>query len=247
MMVLLSPSKTMALRSHPSITPTQPIFEEVTKEVWSEIEGVDKDELQQWMQLSPALTEAVYTLYHKENRKHGMALWSYTGTAFSGLDAQTLSPDTLRYAQDHLGILSAMYGWARPLDNLCQYRLEMALRSPKTNIAYHDFWRQRITEALSAHVNALDTRCLLNLMSAEYSKSVDWKLFPIDVVSCSFLQKSPKGLKNMAVHSKRARGLMARYVMEHRIQETNRLKKFSEEDYQFSEAESSEDRLVFIR
>ena len=247
MMVLLSPSKTMALRSHPSITPTQPIFEEVTKEVWSEIEGVDKDELQQWMQLSPALTEAVYTLYHKENRKHGMALWSYTGTAFSGLDAQTLSPDTLRYAQDHLGILSAMYGWARPLDNLYQYRLEMALRSPKTNIAYHDFWRQRITEALSAHVNALDTRCLLNLMSAEYSKSVDWKLFPIDVVSCSFLQKSPKGLKNMAVHSKRARGLMARYVMEHRIQETNRLKKFSEEDYQFSEAESSEDRLVFIR
>ena len=247
MMVLLSPSKTMALRSHPSITPTQPIFEEVTKEVWSEIEGVDKDELQQWMKLSPALTEAVYTLYHKENRKHGMALWSYTGTAFSGLDAQTLSPDTLRYAQDHLGILSAMYGWARPLDNLYQYRLEMALRSPKTNIAYHDFWRQRITEALSAHVNALDTRCLLNLMSAEYSKSVDWKLFPIDVVSCSFLQKSPKGLKNMAVHSKRARGLMARYVMEHRIQETNRLKKFSEEDYQFSEAESSEDRLVFIR
>ena len=205
MMVLLSPSKTMALRSHPSITPTQPIFEEVTKEVWSEIEGVDKDELQQWMKLSPALTEAVYTLYHKENRKHGMALWSYTGTAFSGLDAQTLSPDTLRYAQDYLGILSAMYGWARPLDNLCQYRLEMALRSPKTNIAYHDFWRQRITEALSAHVNALDTRCLLNLMSAEYSKSVDWKLFPIDVVSCSFLQKSPKGLKNMAVHSKRAR------------------------------------------
>ena len=247
MMVLLSPSKTMALRSHPSITPTQPIFEEVTKEVWSEIEGVDKDELQQWMHLSPALTEAVYTLYHKENRKHGMALWSYTGTAFSGLDAQTLSPDTLRYAQDHLGILSAMYGWARPLDNLCQYRLEMALRSPNTNIAYHDFWRQRITEALSAHVNALDTRCLLNLMSAEYSKSVDWKLFPIDVVSCSFLQKSPKGLKNMAVHSKRARGLMARYVMEHRIHETNRLKKFSEEDYQFSEAESSEDRLVFIR
>lgn len=247
MMVLLSPSKTMALRSHPSITPTQPIFEEVTKEVWSEIEGVDKDELQQWMKLSPALTEAVYTLYHKENRKQGMALWSYTGTAFSGLDAQTLSPDTLRYAQDHLGILSAMYGWARPLDNLCQYRLEMALRSPKTNIAYHDFWRQRITEALSAHVNALDTRCLLNLMSAEYSKSVDWKLFPIDVVSCSFLQKSPKGLKNMAVHSKRARGLMARYVMEHRIHETNRLKKFSAEDYQFSEAESSEDRLVFIR
>ena len=247
MMVLLSPSKTMALRSHPSITPTQPIFEEVTKEVWSEIEGVGKDQLQQWMKLSPALTEAVYTLYHKENRKHGMALWSYTGTAFSGLDAQTLSPDTLRYAQDHLGILSAMYGWARPLDNLYQYRLEMALRSPKTNIAYHDFWRQRITEALSAHVNALDTRCLLNLMSAEYSKSVDWKLFPIDVVSCSFLQKSPKGLKNMAVHSKRARGLMARYVMEHRIQETNRLKKFSEEDYQFSEAESSEDRLVFIR
>ena len=59
MMVLLSPSKTMALRSHPSITPTQPIFEEVTKEVWSEIEGVDKDELQQWMKLSPALTEAV--------------------------------------------------------------------------------------------------------------------------------------------------------------------------------------------
>ena len=84
-------------------------------------------------------------------------------------------------------------------------------------------------------------------MSAEYSKSVDWKLFPIDVVSCSFLQKSPKGLKNMAVHSKRARGLMARYIMEHRIHETNRLKKFSEEDYQFSEAESSEDRLVFIR
>ena len=84
-------------------------------------------------------------------------------------------------------------------------------------------------------------------MSAEYSKSVDWKLFPIDVVSCSFLQKSSKGLKTMAVHSKRARGLMARYVMEHRIHEIYRLKKFSAEDYQFSEVESSEDRLVFIR
>ena len=247
MMVLLSPSKTMELTSHPTITPSQPIFEEVTKEIWSEIQGVDKDELQQWMKLSPALTEAVYTLYHKENRKQGMALWSYTGTAFSGLDAQTLSPDTLRYAQDHLGILSAMYGWARPLDNLCQYRLEMALRSPKTNIAYHDFWRQRITGSLSAHVQALDTKYFLNLMSAEYSKSVDWKLFPIDTISCSFLQKSPKGLKNVAVHSKRARGLMARYVIEHRIYEIHRLKKFSAEDYQFSEAESSEDRLVFIR
>ena len=247
MMVLLSPSKTMELTSHPTITPSQPIFEEVTKEIWSEIQAVDKEELQQWMKLSPTLTEAVYTMYNKANRQHGIALWSYTGTAFSGLDAQTLSPDNLRYAQDYLGILSALYGWVKPLDSLCQYRLEMALRSPKTNIAYHDFWRQRITGALSAHVQALDTKYLLNLMSAEYSKSVDWKLFPIDTISCSFLQKSPKGLKNVAVHSKRARGLMARYVIEHRIHEIHRLKKFSAEDYQFSEAESSEDRLVFIR
>ena len=247
MMVLLSPSKTMELTSHPTLTPSQPLFEEVTKEIWCEIQGVKKDELRQWMKLSPALTEAVHTMYHTKNRQHGMALWSYTGTAFSGLDAQTLSLDTLCYAQDHLGILSGMYGWVRPLDSLCQYRLEMALRRPKTNIAYNDFWRQRITEALSAHVNALDTKYLLNLMSAEYSKSVDWKLFPIDVVSCSFLQKSSKGLKTMAVHSKRARGLMARYVMEHRIHEIYRLKKFSAEDYQFSEVESSEDRLVFIR
>ena len=94
--------------------------------------------------------------------------------SFSGLDAQTFSPDDLHYAQDHLGILSAMYGWVRPLDSLCQYRLEMALRSPKTNIPYHDFWRQRITDALCAHVNALDTKYILDLMSAEYSKSVEW-------------------------------------------------------------------------
>ncbi|HAB90632.1 MAG TPA: hypothetical protein DCF84_08860 [Bacteroidetes bacterium] len=247
MMVLLSPSKTMELTSHPTLTPSQPIFEAASNEVWSDIQGVKKDELRQWMKLSPALTEAVYTMYHAETRQQGMALWSYTGTAFSGLNAQTLSPDTLRYAQDHLGILSALYGILRPLDSLCQYRLEMALRSPKTNVAYHDFWRKRNTEVLHAHVNALDTKYLLNLMSAEYSKSVDWNLFPIDVVSCSFLQKSPKGLKNVAVHSKRARGLMARYVMEHRIHEINCLKKFSVEDYQFSEAESSEDLLVFIR
>lgn len=247
MMVLLSPSKTMELKSHPTLTPSQPIFEEVTKEVWSEIQGVKKGELQQWMKLSPALTEAVYTMYHRESRQHGMALCSYTGTAFSGLDALTLSPDTLRYAQDYLGILSALYGWVRPLDSLCQYRLEMALRSPKTNITYHDFWRKRITEPLCAHVKSIDAKYILNLMSAEYSKSVDWKSFPIKIVSCSFLQKSPKGLKNLAVHSKRARGLMARYVIEHRIHEINRLKKFSADDYQFSVAESSEDRLVFVR
>ena len=247
MMVLLSPSKTMELRSHPSITLTQPVFDEVGAGIFRDIQGVKKEELQQWMKLSPALTEAVYALYHEENRRHGMALWSYTGTAFSGLDAQTFSPNDLHYAQDHLGILSAMYGWVRPLDSLCQYRLEMALRSPKTNIPYHDFWRQRITDALCAHVNALDTKYILNLMSAEYSKSVDWTTFTCKIISCSFLQKSPKGLKNMAVHSKRARGLMARYVIQHRIQENHHLKKFSEEDYQYSEAESSEDRLVFIR
>ena len=247
MMVLLSPSKTMELKSHPTITPSQPIFKEVTKEVRGEIQGIKKDDLQQWMKLSPSLTEAVYAMYHSENGQHGMALWSYTGTAFSGLDAKTLSPGNLLYAQDYLGILSALYGWVRPLDSLHQYRLEMALRSPKTKIAYHDFWRKRITEALNSHVKAIDTKYLLNLMSAEYGKSVDWKLFPIDVVSCSFLQKSPEGLKNMAVHSKRARGLMARYVIEHRIHEINRLKKFSAEDYKFSDAESSEKRLVFVR
>ena len=214
MMVLLSPSKTMELKSHPTITPSQPIFEEVTNKVW---------------------------------RQHGMALWSYTGTAFSGLDAQTLSPDTLCYAQDYLGILSAMYGWVKPLDRLCKYRLEMALRSPKTNKAYHDFWRTRLTEALSAHVNALDTKYVLNLMSAEYSKAVDWRVLPAEIIICSFLQESPKGLKNVAVHSKRARGLMARYVIEHRILDVNHLKKFSAEDYKFSDAESSEDTLVFIR
>lgn len=177
------------------------------------------------------------------------AAFVFDGEAFRGLNAQTLSEDSLDYAQTHLRILSGLYGVLRPLDLIQTYRLEVSskLENPNGKNLYA-FWRERITKSIFEDLEAAgEPKLLLNLASAEYLKSLDLKNSNIKLIDVEFYEYKNDRLKQIVVYTKKARGLMARFVIENKIEDVEDLKGFAEEGYWYSPQMSSENKLVFVR
>lgn len=176
------------------------------------------------------------------------ALFAFNGDVYQGLQAQSLNAAQLQYAQQHLRILSGLYGVLRPLDLMQAYRLEMgtSLANPRGKDLYQ-FWGDKITAALNEQLEQLDAACLLNLASQEYFKAVKPRLLTRPLVNVSFKDQKNGQYKIISFFAKKARGLMARYVLTEQVQTVAQLKDFNLERYYFSPADSSADHLVFLR
>ena len=205
------------------------------------------------MDLSDALATlnvARYGAWSKKftARNSKQAVLAFNGDVYEGLDAKTLSPAELAWAQEHVAILSGLYGILRPLDWMQPYRLEMGTRlaNPRGKDLYA-FWG----DALAHHINerlADDPHpVLLNLASQEYFKAVRRKALAVPVVECVFEDWKGGAWKVISFHAKRARGLMARYVVQHRIKSVKDLQRFDSEGYGYDAAASTPERLVFRR
>ena len=176
------------------------------------------------------------------------AVLAFNGDVYEGLDARTLDLADLQWAQNHLAILSGLYGVLRPLDRMQPYRLEMGTRLATTaGSNLYQFWGRQIAEHLNTCLRADTTPVVVNLASQEYFKSVDRKALKARVIDCVFEDWKSDAYKIISFHAKRARGLMARYAITHRIATPHQLEGFDLEGYAFAPASSTPERLVFRR
>jgi cytoplasmic iron level regulating protein YaaA (DUF328/UPF0246 family) len=176
------------------------------------------------------------------------AVLTFNGDVYDGLDANTLDADSLAWAQDHVCILSGLYGLLRPMDALQPYRLEMGTKLPNPGGKdLYAFWGRRITDALNQRLARSDSAVLLNLASEEYFKSVQAKALKGRLLHCAFEDFKGGRYKIISFYAKRARGLMARWMIDHRVSNPDDLRAFDAQGYAWDAQASSADRLVFRR
>jgi len=176
------------------------------------------------------------------------AVFLYKGDVYKGLNAEQFSHDDLIFAQDHLRIISGLYGILRPLDLIQPYRLEMS--TPITLEKYNDlyqYWSDKITEALNDTLQQNKNPVLINLASNEYAQGVNWQKLNAKVITPVFYELKEGELKPVSIFLKKARGLMASFIIKNRLSDPEEIKLFAEERYSFIEQYSDDQRWVFAR
>lgn len=254
MLFLLSPAKSLDYETTPHVTShSRPIFVDEAAELIDLLRRKTPAEIAKLMSISDALAAlnvgryaAWSTRFTAANSKQ--AVLAFNGDVYEGLQARTLSAAQLDWAQQHLVILSGLYGVLRPLDRMQPYRLEMGTRLVNSRGKdLYAFWGTRIADHLNERLKADASPVVVNLASEEYFKAVDLKTLKARVVQCVFEDWKSGAWKIISFHAKRARGLMARYAIETRALLPEQLQGFDREGYAYDAAASGRDRLVFRR
>ena len=249
MMALLSPSKSMDMEILPGQLSTQPDFISKSEGLIQQLRKMKTDELGDFMEISNNLAILNQERFQKWTPKFTVknakpAIFAFTGDVYDGLDAPTLETSDQTYAQDHLRILSGLYGILRPLDLIQAYRLEMG-RPLKTEQAsnLYTFWR----ESIGSHLKQATDTPIINLASQEYFKAVPQKDLPNEIISPIFKDEKKGVFKIISFYAKKARGLMARYIIQNRIKKYEDLLTFNLNGYRYDKALSTRTEPVFIR
>ena len=255
MLIILSPAKILNFKDQPITDKfTKPEFMNETEQLVNLMRKLSATELSKLLAINSGLTQLNFDRYfnwHKpftlKNAKQ--AILTFDGEVFRGLNAKTFSPEDFEYAQQHLRIFSGLYGVLRPLDLIQAYRLEVSskLENPFGKDLYA-FWKEAVTESiLKALKKSKKPAFILNLASTEYFKTLDLKNKNIRVIDVEFFEFKNDKYSQIVIYTKKARGLMARYVIENRIEDEESLKGFNAEGYWYSPQMSSPDKLVFTR
>lgn len=255
MLFLLSPAKTLDYESPlPEVPHTLPAFAGDAARLIEVLRRKSPQEIASLMDISDplaALNVARYQAWSPKftARNARQAVLAFDGDVYDGLQARQMGVADLEWAQQHLRILSGLYGVLRPLDWMQPYRLEMgtSLKVDATANLYQ-YWGSRLSEHLNGLLAADKTPVVINLASQEYAKAVDRKTLKARVIDCVFEEWRPGGQwKIISFPAKKARGLMARYAITRRIETPRKLENFNLEGYAFDPAASDPDRLVFRR
>jgi cytoplasmic iron level regulating protein YaaA (DUF328/UPF0246 family) len=254
MLFLLSPAKALDYETPPHVSiHTQPLFVPQASELIDVLREKSPQQIAELMDLSDQLSglnvaryQAWRPKFTAKNAKQ--AVLAFDGDVYGGLDAKTLDAAELDWLQQHLCILSGLYGVLRPLDLMQPYRLEMGTRlvTPKGKNLYQ-FWGAQVAQYLNERARAEVTPVVVNLASEEYFKVVDRKVLAPRVVTCVFEERKGDAYKVVSFMAKRARGLMVRFAVKHRVSRVEQLRDFAEAGYRFVPAASETDRLVFRR
>jgi len=254
MLFLISPAKALDYETpSPAVAHTQPLFAQQAAELIAVLREKSPQQVAELMSLSDALSglnvaryQAWSPRFTASNSKP--AVLAFDGDVYGGLDAKSLSLADLDWLQQHLCILSGLYGVLRPLDLMQPYRLEMGTRLPTargTNL--YQFWGSEIADYLNQRASADKSPVVVNLASEEYFKAVDRKALKPRVVSCVFEESKGGQHKVVSFFAKRARGLMVRFAVQHQASTPAQLQAFAEEGYRYAPDVSGPDRLVFRR
>ena len=253
MLFVLSPAKSLDYDTPTDIEPTKPLFIPQATELISILKTKRSEEIAALMDLSTSLADLNVDRYAKWSTRSTAknskpAVLAFDGDVYDGLQAKTLGDDDLQWAQQHIAILSGLYGVLRPLDKLQPYRLEMgtALATPRGRNLY-DFWGTTIANYLNRRLKADASPVLVNLASQEYFRSVDLRTLKARVVECVFEDWKDGDYKIISFFAKKARGAMARYAILNRIATPQCLQGFDLDGYGFAPEVSVPDRLVFRR
>jgi len=254
MIAVLSPAK--KLDESPwdrTLTPTSLALEEDTRTLASVAKSLSKDALQSLMKLSDNLTDLNYDRFQNmefpftlENAKPAALL--FDGDTYSGFDAKSLSDDDLLYAQDHVRILSGLYGIVRPLDLIGAYRLEMGTRlASDRGKNLYEFWGDKLTQELNRALKNHRDKSVIRVASDEYFSAIQPDDLDGQVIDIVFKEMRDGKLKQISFYAKKARGMLARFMVTHRIEDAEALKSFDDERYQFQAHLSSDTEYVFTR
>ncbi|MGF7146965.1 hypothetical protein FHS96_000574 [Sphingomonas zeicaulis] len=250
MLAIISPAKTLDYaKPFPSVDESAPRFAEQTATLAAGAATLTVPRLRQLMRISEplaTLNAERYRDFHYQPTRP--AIYAFAGDVYTGFEARSLGAEAIGYAQDHLRILSGLYGLLRPLDAIRPYRLEMGTRWAVGSPDLYGFWGDRIAERLAEDARAYGAGVVVNLASKEYWGAVEGRLpGDIRVITIDFREQGPEGLRFNSFGAKRARGMMARYVCEHHHGDPEALKGFDTDDYAFDADGSTDDLWRFVR
>ncbi|HGG04437.1 MAG TPA: peroxide stress protein YaaA [Aliiroseovarius sp.] len=250
MLVVVSPAKRLNEGAAHLPPRTRPEFQDAADDLARIAGHLTGPELEKLMHISPNLGKLNADRFQNFASGQGAksALDLFSGDTYAGLEAATLDTDALTYAQDHLRILSGLYGLLRPLDEIMPHRLEMGTRlATERGCGLYEYWGDRIARSLNRQARNMGSDVVLNCASVEYFKAVDKAALQPRIVTPVFYEARESGPKIVSFFAKKARGAMARFVMETRLTDPGGLKDFTSGGYRFQAHESTQSRLVFLR
>ena len=254
MKILISPAKSLDFESNlPTKIITKPYFVNEANNINSILKKKSPQDIQKLMTISEKLAELNWERNQKfsaqeiDKQINRAAIYAFNGDVYSGLDPYTLPEEKIDKMQSQIRILSGLYGVLRPLDQIQAYRLEMGTKiSIGSNNNLYSFWKNKVTNQLNSELE--ERELILNLASKEYFSVIDTGLLSNTIISPEFKDLKNGKLKIISFYAKKARGLMARYLIDEDVSDLEGIRLFSSEGYRYSEEESkNETSPVFIR
>lgn len=253
MIIILSPAKTLRSDKIDHPHPTMPLFPDKTEKLMKALKRLSKADLKKLMKISDKLVDLNYTRNKAfetdfSAEKGEPAIFTFMGDVYQGLEADQWSKDDLKYAENRLFILSGLYGLLQPSTLVQPYRLEMgtALKSGKNENLY-EFWDDDLTDTLNRIIKKENHEVFINLASKEYSKAVNLDKIEARTIEIQFREWRNGKWTFISFNAKKARGLMAQYIIRQRIVKAEELKGFDMDDYHFNEELSSEEEFFFTK
>ncbi len=254
MLTVISPAKTLDFDTPPTTRrATQPRFIERSAELVADARGLSPDDIRELMGVSENIAELNHRRFMDWGQPFSLdnakqALLAFRGDVYTGLDADSLDTAQLGFAQKHLRILSGLYGLLRPLDLMQPYRLEMGLKfANRGGRNLYEFWGDEIGLELNRELKKSGSSVLVNLASNEYFKAVKPRSLDAEIITPVFKDLKGDKYKVISFFAKKARGQMARYIIERELDDPADLKKFKVGGYRYNKAESAARELVFTR
>lgn len=254
MLIVISPAKTLDYETAPvTRTHTKPAMLKQSQQLVEILRNHSALELAQLMNLSTKLTKLNFDRYREWKTPFSLkdakqAVLAMKGDVYTGLDAESFNSTDFAFVQQHLRILSGLYGLLKPLDLMQPYRLEMGtkLANPQGSDLY-SFWGDGISRAINKALEAQGDDILINLASNEYFKSIRPKLIQGRIITPQFKEKRGDAYRTIGIFAKRARGLMSRHIIKQRLRDPEQLKGFKSDGYRFSKQLSKGDQWIFVR
>jgi len=254
MLIVISPAKKLDYQSNsPQQAYTEPAYLEKSANLIKVMKNKTPAEIQSLMGISENLANLNHSRYlnwNKKNTKRNSkpAIYAFMGDVYTGLDAKSLTNHQIRFAQDHLRILSGLYGVLKPLDLIQPHRLEMGTKiKTESGETLYDFWGHAPTSDLNQQAKVLKTKHIVNLASNEYFKVINKTALTLEVLTPVFKDKKQDTYKVISFYAKKARGMMAKYIIENEITDPKGIKEFSLAGYKYRSKLSAKNEYVFTR
>lgn len=254
MLIVISPAKTLDFENARIVkNKTNPEFTTQAKQLISILKQLDEDDLMQLMKISDKLAALNYLRFKQwqpepDNEFARQALCAFKGEVYTGLNVDEWEENTFAFAQEHMRILSGLYGVLRPLDQISPYRLEMGIKlENKKGKNLYEFWGDSITKSIQKQLNEQGDNVLINLASNEYFKSINPKKLQAEIITPVFKDFKNGDYKVISFFAKKARGLMSRYILENELANPEDIKHFDAEGYFYNDKLSKGNEWAFTR
>ena len=249
MLIVVSPAKKLNMDPIQGINSTKPDFSANAMELINLTRSLSVDDIMGLMGISSNLAQLNmerFSSFGTQEKKP--AALAFAGDTYKGLDAETLSSEDLNWAQNHLRIISGLYGVLRPLDDIEPYRLEMGSKlEGKHGKSLYDYWGKKISEKLNDDAKNNGSNILINCASNEYFNAIHSSSLSLNVITPIFIDRKNGKEKVISFYAKKARGTMARFIIQNRLTKVDELKSFDIDGYKYQSDQSTNKNLSFVR